>query len=50
MEFGTVYRYEQSGELQLVLDFTQDEMHIYFVHLDQLIQNLKNVLIYIIRI
>ncbi len=34
-EFGTVYRYEQSGELHgltRVRGFTQDDAHIFLVH------------------
>jgi threonyl-tRNA synthetase len=44
-EFGTVYRYEQSGEmtgLTRVRGFTQDDAHIYCTH-DQLKQEIKNV-------
>ncbi|MGE5313786.1 MAG: threonine--tRNA ligase [Acidobacteriota bacterium] len=44
-EFGTVYRYEQSGELNgftRVRCFTQDDAHIYCAH-DQLKQEIKNV-------
>lgn len=44
-EFGTVYRYEQSGELNglsRVRGFTQDDAHIYCTH-DQLKQEIKNV-------
>lgn len=43
-EFGTVYRYEQSGELNglsRVRGFTQDDAHIYCTH-SQLKQELKN--------
>ena len=43
-EFGTVYRYEQSGELSglsRVRAFTQDDAHIYCTH-DQLKQEIKN--------
>ncbi len=43
-EFGTVYRYEQSGELTgltRVRGFTQDDAHIYCTH-DQLKAELKN--------
>ncbi len=43
-EFGTVYRYEQSGEmsgLTRVRGFTQDDAHIYCTH-DQLKQEIKN--------
>nr|MBP6673568.1 threonine--tRNA ligase [Bacteroidota bacterium] len=43
-EFGTVYRYEQSGELNgltRVRGFTQDDAHIYCAH-DQLKQEIKN--------
>jgi threonyl-tRNA synthetase len=42
-EFGTVYRYEQSGELTgltRVRGFTQDDAHIYCTH-DQLKQEIK---------
>jgi threonyl-tRNA synthetase len=42
-EFGTVYRYEQSGELSgltRVRGFTQDDAHIYCAH-DQLKDELK---------
>ena len=45
-EFGTVYRYEQSGELHgltRVRGFTQDDAHI-FCTADQLDQEFKNVL------
>ena len=45
-EFGTVYRYEQSGELSgmsRVRGFTQDDAHIYCTH-DQLKDEIKNVL------
>ncbi|SMO88469.1 threonine--tRNA ligase [Gracilimonas mengyeensis] len=45
-EFGTVYRYEQSGELSglsRVRGFTQDDAHIYCTH-DQLKQEIKNVI------
>ncbi|GMV52725.1 MAG: threonine--tRNA ligase [Chlorobi bacterium] len=44
-EFGTVYRYEQSGELNgltRVRGFTQDDAHIYCMH-DQLKDEIKNV-------
>lgn len=44
-EFGTVYRYEQSGELNgltRVRGFTQDDAHIYCAH-DQLKQEIKSV-------
>ncbi|MEN9281615.1 MAG: Threonyl-tRNA synthetase [Bacteroidota bacterium] len=44
-EFGTVYRYEQSGELNglsRVRGFTQDDAHIYCTH-DQLKDEIKNV-------
>jgi threonyl-tRNA synthetase len=44
-EFGTVYRYEQSGEingLSRVRGFTQDDAHIYCTH-DQLKDEIKNV-------
>ncbi|MFW6347076.1 MAG: threonine--tRNA ligase [Cyclonatronaceae bacterium] len=43
-EFGTVYRYEQSGELNglsRVRGFTQDDAHIYCTH-DQLKDEIKN--------
>ncbi|MDA0986399.1 MAG: threonine--tRNA ligase [Bacteroidetes bacterium] len=43
-EFGTVYRYEQSGELNgliRVRSFTQDDAHIYCTH-EQLKQEIKN--------
>lgn len=43
-EFGSVYRYEQSGELNglsRVRGFTQDDAHIYCTH-DQLKDELKN--------
>ena len=43
-EFGTVYRYEQSGELSglsRVRGFTQDDAHIYCTH-DQLKQEIQN--------
>jgi threonyl-tRNA synthetase len=43
-EFGTVYRYEQSGELNglsRVRGFTQDDAHIYCTN-DQLKQEIKN--------
>ena len=43
-EFGSVYRYEQSGELSglsRVRGFTQDDAHIYCTH-DQLKQEIKN--------
>ena len=45
-EFGTVYRYEQSGELHgltRVRGFTQDDAHI-FCTPDQLAQEFKNVI------
>ncbi len=45
-EFGTVYRYEQSGELHgltRVRCFTQDDAHI-FCTPDQLIEEFKNVI------
>jgi threonyl-tRNA synthetase len=44
-EFGTVYRYEQSGELNglsRVRGFTQDDAHIYCTD-DQLKEEIKNV-------
>ncbi len=43
-EFGTVYRYEQSGEmngLTRVRGFTQDDAHIYCAH-DQLKDEIRN--------
>jgi threonyl-tRNA synthetase len=43
-EFGTVYRYEQSGELSgltRVRGFTQDDAHIYCTH-EQLKEEVKN--------
>jgi threonyl-tRNA synthetase len=45
-EFGTVYRYEQSGEmngLTRVRGFTQDDSHIYCAH-DQLKSEIKDVI------
>ncbi len=45
-EFGTVYRYEQSGELHgltRVRGFTQDDAHIFCTE-DQLVQEFKNVI------
>ncbi len=45
-EFGTVYRYEQSGELNglsRVRGFTQDDAHIYCTH-DQLKNEIKEVI------
>lgn len=45
-EFGTVYRYEQSGELSglsRVRGFTQDDAHIYCMQ-DQLKDEIKNVI------
>ncbi|KAA0208282.1 threonine--tRNA ligase [Ignavibacteria bacterium CHB1] len=45
-EFGTVYRYEQSGELNgliRVRGFTQDDSHIYCRH-DQLLDEICNVI------
>ena len=45
-EFGTVYRYEQSGELHgltRVRGFTQDDAHL-FVRPDQLLQEFENVI------
>lgn len=45
-EFGTVYRYEQSGELHgltRVRGFTQDDAHIFCTN-DQLDQEFKNVI------
>ncbi len=45
-EFGTVYRYEQSGELNgltRVRGFTQDDAHIYCTE-DQLKDEIKNVI------
>ena len=53
-EFGTVYRYEQSGELHgltRVRGFTQDDAHI-FCTADQLDQEFKNVIdlsLYVLR-
>jgi threonyl-tRNA synthetase len=44
-EFGTVYRYEQSGELgglSRVRGFTQDDAHLYCTH-DQLKEEIKGV-------
>lgn len=44
-EFGTVYRYEQSGELSGILrarGFTQDDAHL-FVRPDQLLEEFKGV-------
>jgi threonyl-tRNA synthetase len=54
-EFGTVYRYEQSGELHgltRVRSFTQDDAHI-FCRQDQLIEEFKSIIdliMYIFRI
>merc|ERR1711935_1296500 len=45
-EFGTVYRYEQSGELHgltRVRGFTQDDAHL-FVRPDQVKEEFKNVI------
>jgi len=45
-EFGTVYRYEQSGELHgltRVRSFTQDDAHIFCRH-DQLREEFKNII------
>ncbi|CAI8224830.1 MAG: Threonine--tRNA ligase [Flavobacteriaceae bacterium] len=45
-EFGTVYRYEQSGELHgltRVRGFTQDDAHIFCTQ-DQLLQEFENVI------
>ena len=45
-EFGTVYRYEQSGELHgltRVRSFTQDDAHL-FVRPDQLLEEFENVI------
>ncbi|MFA9289631.1 MAG: threonine--tRNA ligase [Solirubrobacteraceae bacterium] len=45
-EFGTVYRYEQSGELSgltRVRGFTQDDAHIFCTN-DQLLDEFKNVI------
>jgi threonyl-tRNA synthetase len=45
-EFGTVYRYEQSGELNglsRVRSFTQDDAHIYMTP-EQLLEELKSVI------
>lgn len=53
-EFGTVYRYEQSGELHgltRVRGFTQDDAHL-FVRPDQLLEEFKRVIdivLYIFR-
>ncbi len=53
-EFGTVYRYEQSGELHgltRVRSFTQDDAHL-FVRPDQLLQEFEKVIdivLYIFR-
>ncbi len=53
-EFGTVYRYEQSGELHgltRVRGFTQDDAHIFCMP-DQLDQEFKNVIdlsLYVLR-
>ncbi len=53
-EFGTVYRYEQSGELHgltRVRSFTQDDAHL-FVRPDQLLEEFENVIdivLYIFR-
>ena len=50
-EFGTVYRYEQSGELNglsRVRGFTVDDAHLYCTH-DQLKDELKNVVALIQR-
>ena len=46
LEFGTVYRYEQSGELHgltRVRGFTQDDAHL-FVRPDQVKQEFINVI------
>ena len=54
-EFGTVYRYEQSGELHgltRVRSFTQDDAHI-FCRADQLREEFKSIIdlaLYILRI
>jgi threonyl-tRNA synthetase len=54
-EFGTVYRYEQSGELHgltRVRSFTQDDAHIFCRH-DQLREEFKSIIdliLYILRI
>ncbi len=45
-EFGTVYRYEQSGELNglsRVRSFTQDDAHLYMMP-EQLLEELKSVI------
>ena len=51
-EFGTVYRYEQSGELTRVRCFTQDDAHMY-VRPEQLKDEFKKVIdliLYVFRI
>jgi len=54
-EFGTVYRYEQSGELHgltRVRSFTQDDAH-HFCRPDQLLEEFKNIIdliLYIFKI
>ncbi|MDR2887936.1 MAG: threonine--tRNA ligase [Bacteroidales bacterium] len=54
-EFGTVYRYEQSGELHgltRVRSFTQDDAHIFCRH-DQLREEFKSIIdliLYVLRI
>jgi len=54
-EFGTVYRYEQSGELHgltRVRSFTQDDAH-HFCRPDQLREEFKSIIdlvLYVLRI
>lgn len=51
-EFGTVYRYEQSGELAGMLrvrGFTQDDAHL-FVRPDQLLEEFKGVVSLMMRV
>lgn len=51
-EFGTVYRYEQSGELAGMLrvrGFTQDDAHL-FVRPDQLLEEFKGVVELMMRV
>jgi threonyl-tRNA synthetase len=53
-EFGTVYRYEQSGELHgltRVRGFTQDDAHIYCTpeQLDQEFKNVIDLVLYVFR-
>ncbi|HRF60629.1 MAG TPA: threonine--tRNA ligase [Fimbriimonadaceae bacterium] len=51
-EFGTVYRYEQSGELAGMLrvrGFTQDDAHL-FVRKDQLLEEFKGVVSLTMRV